>query len=151
MTLSQARNAIKRCLKEALDPTPSKKEVHRLWKYFDSSCCYCGTKVKQNDRTGHIDHLVPESAGGRNSISNRVLSCSICNGDLKLDSNWEDYLSRVCGKKDGNLFLARKTKIEEWIRGKELNMPEQEKVAIENAFQEVNSVLSDVINRLRTE
>jgi len=149
MTPSQARNAIKRALKEIVDPTPSEKEIMKLWDYFGSTCCYCGKSIVPDDRTGHIDHLVPESQGGKNSIENRVLSCSRCNGDEKLDLNWESFLQRICGD-DSRLCNLRKDKIEKWINKRHLTITVANKKDIESAFEEVDTILSNVIARLRT-
>jgi hypothetical protein len=66
-----------------------------------------------------------------------------------LDSNWVEYLRKVCGT-DEELFLSRKARIDRWIEKKELVITSGEVQMIENAFDEVNAVLSGVIHRLRT-
>ncbi|MEE9311019.1 MAG: HNH endonuclease [Planctomycetota bacterium] len=43
----------------------------------NGQCQYCGIFVRRNDRT--IDHVVPQSRGGRNSWDNCVLACGKCN------------------------------------------------------------------------
>ncbi len=62
---------------------------------------------------GHVDHLVPATAAGTNHISNRVLSCSGCNGDEKGDQPWLDFLRAKT--KDQTLFKNRRKRIEDWV------------------------------------
>lgn len=40
------------------------------------TCVYCGEPI---EKTPHIDHLVPVSAGGKNHICNLAASCPSCN------------------------------------------------------------------------
>jgi 5-methylcytosine-specific restriction endonuclease McrA len=113
MTPSQARNAIKRALSGVLDPHPNASQVHRIWAFFDSSCAYCGKKLVRGDRDGHIDHLVPLTAGGSNALSNFVLACNICNGDEKRDQHWEAFLHKKAADKASH--KARKDRVEKWM------------------------------------
>lgn len=148
MTPSQARNAIKRCLKQLMDPIPDDRQIETLWSYFESRCCYCGDPVNRQDRRGHLDHLIPESQGGKNHIWNRALACNVCNGDLKLDSDWDRYLSRVCSPNQ-QLYLERKTKIMQWINGHQLKLDDNDKQKIEQAYKKVNASFTEEVNRLR--
>jgi 5-methylcytosine-specific restriction endonuclease McrA len=112
MTPSQAKNAVKKALIEIVDPQPSKREKDALWEHFHSRCAYCGGELVRTERKGHIDHLVSVTKGGSNHISNRVLACSICNGDKKREQDWEAFIRRVPSPKDTGARIAR---IEEWI------------------------------------
>lgn len=42
------------------------------------TCQYCGCKL--NDSTGTVDHVFPESRGGKNNWKNVVAACRHCNG-----------------------------------------------------------------------
>ena len=44
-----------------------------LFKKYNGQCVYCGAKATE------IDHIVPRSSGGTNSIYNLVTSCRSCN------------------------------------------------------------------------
>jgi len=44
---------------------------------FDGKCFYTGRDISFDDM--HIDHIVPQSKGGGNTISNYVLSCGYIN------------------------------------------------------------------------
>jgi hypothetical protein len=90
-SLSQAKNYIRQTLWKAVDPDPSTKQKHTLWVHFGSRCAYCGCELDPRNRKAHLDHL---EASGRNHISNRVLSCSVCNGDDKREQNWELFLAK---------------------------------------------------------
>lgn len=82
-TPSMAKNKIRRSLIAICDPHPSRKEVDALWAYFDSQCAYCRKPLDRASRVGHMDHLIPTTEGGSNSIFNHALSCGKCNGDDK--------------------------------------------------------------------
>lgn len=113
MTPGYAKNTMRRTLRAVVDPEPTAKEISSLWEYFSSACAYCGMSLQKESRKGHIDHLISATKGGVNHISNRVLSCSICNGDEKGESHWLEFLTRKV--KDPSLFVSRKRKIEKWI------------------------------------
>ena len=74
-TPSYAKNTIRRTLRAIVDPEPSKKMVNDIWAHFQSQCAHCGVLIERSSRTGQIDHLVSQSDGGSNHLSNRVLSC----------------------------------------------------------------------------
>jgi hypothetical protein len=112
-TPSMAKNQMRRCLQAIIDPHPNDAEVSALWAYFQSACAYCGLLLTRGKRDGHVDHVVPHSSGGSNSIYNHVLSCSRCNGDEKREENWESFLAR---KALSPLQLAqRHTQIATWL------------------------------------
>ncbi len=52
----------------------TKKNVHLRDAYI---CQYCSTRCREQEAT--IDHVVPESQGGRNSWENTVTCCKSCN------------------------------------------------------------------------
>ena len=40
-------------------------------------CKYCGTRWRKGD--GHMDHKMPDSRGGSNTLANKQLLCGPCN------------------------------------------------------------------------
>lgn len=46
-------------------------------------CRYCGHKA----RPIHLDHVIPHSKGGADTVGNLVVSCTLCNGRKK-DQVW---------------------------------------------------------------
>ncbi len=114
MTPSKAKNAIIKALLEIIDPPPTKIQKKNLRSFFENKCAFCGTYIDPDGRKEHIDHLIPSSQGGSNHISNRVLACSICNGDEKLDQNWEKFLENKV--LDLKIFQERRVRIIEWVK-----------------------------------
>ena len=116
-TPGYVKNVICRSLREIIDPSPKKKDVQRIWEFFDSKCVYCGKPLRKAQKEGHIDHLLPTSFDGPNHISNRVLSCASCNEAEKLDGAWQEFILR----KNRDPDAARRciAKIHEW---QELNV-----------------------------
>lgn len=108
-----ARNTIQRALRAILDPEPTRKDMDRLWKYFDSSCAYCGRALVRSERNGHADHLVPTSMGGTNHISNHVLACDKCNGDEKRDQEWHEFLALKV--RDRAKYRVMSDRIKLWV------------------------------------
>lgn len=50
-------------------------------------CCYCGAKLSL--RSGTVEHIVPQSKGGKNTLENTAIACKACNnikGDLSLSA-----------------------------------------------------------------
>jgi len=69
-------------------------------------CTYC--KIKVNETTATLDHVVAVSLGGKNDIKNLVLSCNKCNG-VKSDmteSRWAKILPILL--KDNYSHLSRR-------------------------------------------
>lgn len=109
MTPGYAKNTMRRALRAVIDPEPSTSEIAKLWEYFVSACAYCGRPLSRGNREGHVDHLI---SGGTNHISNRVLSCAVCNGDEKRDEDWVVFLrKKTC---DEQVFRKRRQRIESW-------------------------------------
>lgn len=112
VTPGYVKNVIRRSLREIVDPSPTKEDEERIWKFFNSECAYCGKPLNKLQKQGHIDHLVPSSLGGPNHISNRVLSCATCNEAEKLDGAWQEFI--VQKNRDPAALHARIAKIHEW-------------------------------------
>ena len=65
-----------------------KKLIIAMWtQYYGTHCAYC-TGECSNDLT--LDHVVPRSKGGRNTVANLVVACRICN-ELKGDLSVEQF------------------------------------------------------------
>jgi len=112
ITPGYVKNMIRRSLREIVDPSPTKEDEERIWKFFNSECAYCGKPLSKLQKQGHIDHLFPSSLGGPNHISNRVLSCATCNEAEKLDGAWQEFI--VQKNRDPAVLRARIAKIHEW-------------------------------------
>lgn len=58
------------------------------------TCQYCGAKAP--DAELHVDHIVPVSKGGGNSLDNLVTACAACNlgksdlGTTRFDGDDDD-------------------------------------------------------------
>ena len=50
---------------------------YRLWKRQSGRCAYCGRRIAQAD--SEVEHKVPLSRGGSNSLSNLPVACTSCN------------------------------------------------------------------------
>jgi hypothetical protein len=112
VTTAYVKNVINRGLSELVDPSPTKGDQASIWQHFNSCCAYCGTTLDRAAKEGCIDHLVPASKRGANSIGNRVLACGPCNDTEKLDQPWEPFL-RSKSKSDA-VFDARRQRIVAW-------------------------------------
>ncbi len=111
-TTAYAKNIIRRAFREIIDPTPSKQEAEAVWNYFARECAYCGKKLLKENKEGHMDHLISASKGGRNSLSNRVLSCANCNEKEKRDLPWEEFLESKVSVQ--SVLEFRRRKIIDW-------------------------------------
>lgn len=108
-TVSQAKNLMRCCLDEILDPGPS--SVDELWLYFESACACCGMPLDRAQRQGHVDHA---TTGGGNQLGNLILACARCNGDEKLDQAWQAFLLfKTSG--DHSTLAERTERIESWF------------------------------------
>jgi hypothetical protein len=150
MTPSQARNAIRKCLKSIIDPRPDKHDVDRLWNYFGTCCAYCSQQLDRGLRNAHVDHLVAESTGGSNRSANLVLSCGQCHGDEKREASWEDFLVNKCGDNSHELQL-RRTRILDWIEsnGSVQGLANHQIELIEAAFNRINTTFTACVGELR--
>jgi 5-methylcytosine-specific restriction endonuclease McrA len=56
-----------------------------VYEYWDWKCAYCGAEIvagdanNVTDKTATIDHIVPISMGGENTLENIVACCWKCN------------------------------------------------------------------------
>src|SRR5437879_1512807 len=114
MTVSRAKNMMRRALYGLIDPDLTPKQVLHVWEFFGSRCAYCGALLEKHKKQAHIDHLISTSARGLNHISNRVLSCARCNEHEKRDLPWQTFL-RDKAPSDA-IFEERKARIDRWSR-----------------------------------
>jgi 5-methylcytosine-specific restriction endonuclease McrA len=73
----------------------------RLMTHYGGRCFYCGTVTVSSDGTGPhlpqeatIDHIIPRSKGGRNRLTNAVLSCRACN-NARADTDFVEFVIRT--------------------------------------------------------
>lgn len=63
------------------DAPPRPRSTKEEKEYFHTKqlgkCMYCGTKLRRGD--GHIDHKIPLSDDGPNTLANKQLLCGPCN------------------------------------------------------------------------
>lgn len=111
-TPAQVKCIIRRGLRNLIDPELTPNQKNKIWSFFHSQCAYCGIVLNRELREGHIDHLISESAGGKNCASNRVLACAPCNGNEKRETDWIQFLKSKCPRED--VFQARLQKIMNW-------------------------------------
>lgn len=74
--------------------TCSSTEARKLWKQsirekWNYTCAYCG----ETETELSIDHIVPQTNGGNDHITNVVCSCVKCNRS-KGHENWENWYYR---------------------------------------------------------
>lgn len=141
-TPGYVKNMISRSLREIVDPSPTKANVEKIWKFFDSECAYCGKQVDKLKKEGHIDHLFPASLGGPNHISNRVLSCVKCNEAEKLDGEWHEFILKK--NKDPEVARKRIALIREWQEINEKPVLDKEKLQKIEELGDLVAVYYDV-------
>lgn len=83
-----------------------------LLEKHNRTCAYCGGV--SGDPVLEVEHIVPRSKGGTNSIKNLTISCKCCNQHKNADS-LEDWVNRL-GK--SKLDTARKAGIKRVASGK---------------------------------
>jgi len=74
---------------------------------FDNKCAYCGTKA--GDTPEHfltVDHAIPLTRSGANSIDNIVPSCLQCNME-KNTMTAEEFLDSIDSGKEGGVLVRR--------------------------------------------
>lgn len=145
-SLGLAKNIVRRALRAILDREPSVSEKTRVWTHFKSACAYCGKKLLRAARNAHLDHLVHR---GPNHISNRVLSCGICNGNEKRDRDWLEFLK---GKAPTSAILRRRrSTIESWVASCEATFLPHDKAAyVEREILRVIGAIDGAAERLRS-
>ena len=119
-----------------------------MWAHFESRCAYCGCELSREDRKSHVDHL--DAVDRRNHISNRVLSCNICNGDRKRERNWEDVLAEACESRT-DLYAARRQKILDWQKacGNPPDITEEVVAECDRSIEICRAMLEEHHRRLR--
>ncbi len=65
-----------RALKREAEGSHTNKDIQRLLKSQDYECPVCFTDITDNF---HVDHFIPLSLGGSNSVHNIHLLCPSCN------------------------------------------------------------------------
>ena len=150
MTPSQARNAIKKSLKELIDPKPTKAQQDQIWQYFENQCAYCGCDLIRKERKAHLDHVVADADGGSNRLCNLILSCATCNGDEKREMDWQTFLLQKCQGKTP-AYQQRHNRITQWFaeQGGSAVITNQQQAQLESAFNTVNAIYSDVVAELK--
>ncbi|NWQ40385.1 HNH endonuclease [Bacillus sp. EB106-08-02-XG196] len=77
-TQSKAARALQhmreKAAKEGREVEVTLNEIETLFETFDS-CAYCGKKQSESDEVFHIEHIIPRSAGGADTLSNLTVSC----------------------------------------------------------------------------
>ena len=71
------REANRRAHKAKAGGSFTRQEWHDLCVYYDFTCLRCGRQAPEIELT--VDHVVPLSQGGRNSIDNLQPLCRTCN------------------------------------------------------------------------
>lgn len=72
--------------------TSSSADAKRLWRKsirekWNYRCAYCGSEQELT-----IDHIIPQSKGGSDSLHNVISCCKSCN-QSKGHNHWEDWYS----------------------------------------------------------
>lgn len=101
--LSHGTPTCRRCRKEDYRrerfyrPPISKAIRRRVWELCEGFCAYCDFPIPF-DCGWHLDHVVPVSCRGSNTIDNLVASCQPCNtGSLSIWSNDARDLTMIFG------------------------------------------------------
>ena len=79
-------------------PPQERLAIKDAWNH---TCAYCRKKITDS-KDGHIDHIIPKSAGGECSLNNFALSCVQCNRDKsskRLPRSYEGLMLTVAAKK----------------------------------------------------
>lgn len=86
------------------------KESWPDWKLYVNGCCtcvYCGFGGIDNFHAWRqlaIDHLIPVSCGGQDTLENKVVSCHRCN---TLKGSWNPVKDSDGPSVDRHEFIAR--------------------------------------------
>lgn len=76
---------------------------HKVFIRDNYKCVECGASNKET--VLHIDHIIPKSKGGSNSLSNLQTLCKDCNIG-KSDTIWEDQSNNILQVEGGNRVEA---------------------------------------------
>lgn len=58
----------------------------------NGKCAMCGQKIQYINAT--VDHVIPISKGGKNSVDNMEVMCYVCN-QMKRDQFKDDFLEHI--------------------------------------------------------
>lgn len=103
------RNIIRRGLRTAFDPDPTPAQKKKAFNFFLGRCAYCREELPSSG--WDMDHLVSESRGGTNHISNRVPACKKCNSEERREKGYNDFSP---SRSTGETKDARIERIEGW-------------------------------------
>jgi 5-methylcytosine-specific restriction endonuclease McrA len=84
-TCLNARSRRRRQRKMHAQGTHTPEQTWDLYINQRASCGYCGVHIPFWGPLSHLDHMIPLSKGGLNSIANMVWACASCDEDK---SNW---------------------------------------------------------------
>ncbi len=150
VTPSMAKNQMARAIYAIAVPPPAKDAVEAIWKHFKSRCAYCDKRLTRNSRKAHLDHLVSISEGGNNDRHNLVLSCSICNGDEKLDRPWREFLEEKTENLSTELRTSRFGRIQEWANQAADTANQRERVSqFQELVTQAHSSFDQIVQRAR--
>ena len=76
-----------------------------IFKRDNYTCVYCGEKGNKNNLT--LDHVFPQSKGGKNTWKNLVTACQPCNGE-KADLTLEEYGKEIPQPKRPHYLMLMK-------------------------------------------
>jgi hypothetical protein len=120
---------------------PKVAQKDELLEYFNSECCFCGTKIERESLSQ--DHLIPmnKTSLGLHAWGNVVPCCSPCNNE-KQQKPWKEFIKA----KAGDLAAQRIKKIEAFVKSKNydpnLNLHEY----ADNLYEDVGQVAMTLIN-----
>ena len=80
------------CVSKKKRKTYSKEERKIIYDRSDGRCALCGQRLLLENMT--LDHIMPLSMGGGDSIENLQASCSVCN-QFKSNILPDDFMDRV--------------------------------------------------------
>jgi len=79
-------------------------------KVYDDTCQYCGCKLNGK---GQVEHIIPKSKGGLNTLLNLTLSCKECNcrkNSKDISSNLYEILTNNAKNNAYRIIRCRPTK-----------------------------------------
>lgn len=77
--VGRAANARRRQMIEENGGTFNRKQIKGMHTAQRGLCYFCGVSIELGSKSLHVDHYQPVAEGGRNDLSNMVLTCAKCN------------------------------------------------------------------------
>lgn len=148
VTLSMAKNQLRKALLTVAYPWPSKMQIEEMRSYFKHCCAYCGVPIDPNRRIGHLDHIVSLAEGGTNNVHNLVLACRTCNGDEKREKHWEDFLREKCGS-DTNTYTIRNAHVRSWIASAPVDTSDIDRPRIDEILAGLNEQIDQAAYQIK--